>query len=59
MGMSPPPPKSMSNSLQLQDVPTELAELNKLEIRLISLRIPFMQMVAQPRGNNALSMNLQ
>ena len=45
-----PPVQAKFNKLQLQHVPTELSELNKIEVRLISLRIPFMQIIALPRG---------
>ena len=44
------PAQSKANNLLLQDVPPELSELNTMEVRLISLRIPFMKMVALPCG---------
>ena len=40
---------SQANSLELEDIPAELSDLNVLEKRLISLQIPFMKMVALPR----------
>ena len=36
------PAQCVANNLQLSEIPPELAKLNPLEIRLISLRIPFM-----------------
>ena len=36
--------------MTLSQIPTELSCLNALEIRLISLRVPFMKMVALPSG---------
>jgi hypothetical protein len=36
--------------LELDDIPVELSDLNPLEVRLISLQIPFMKMVALPCG---------
>ena len=44
------PAQAKANNLDLDDVPVELSDLNPLEIRLISLRIPFMKMVALPCG---------
>ena len=44
------PQQSKCNGLALTDVPNELADLNPLEIRLISRRIPFMKLIALPRG---------
>ena len=44
------PAQAKANSLNLDDIPVELSDLNPLEIRLISLRIPFMKMVALPCG---------
>ena len=41
---------SKINNLDLDAVPDELSELNSIEIRLVSKRIPFMKMVALPRG---------
>ena len=44
------PAQCVANNLQLSEIPPELAKLNPLELRLISLRIPFMTMVALPVG---------
>ena len=44
------PAQAKANNLDLEDIPVELADLNPLEVRLISLRIPFMKMVALPCG---------
>ena len=44
------PAQAKGNNLDLDDIPEELSDLNPLEIRLISLRIPFMKMVALPCG---------
>ena len=44
------PAQAKANSLQLCTIPTELSNLNALELRLISLRVPFMKMVALPSG---------
>ena len=44
------PVQSKVNNLQLQNVPSELQDLNQLETRLICLRILFMKMVALPTG---------
>ena len=44
------PAQADVNHLQLQEIPNELLDMNKLEVRLISLRIPFMKMVILPRG---------
>ena len=44
------PAQAKANKLELEDIPTELSDLNPLEERLISLRIPFMKMVALPSG---------
>ena len=43
------PAQAEANNLHLYTIPAELSELNVLEIRLISLRIPFMKM-ALPSG---------
>ena len=40
------PAQSVGNNLKLDDVPPELANLKLLEVRLISLRIPFLKMVS-------------
>ena len=42
--------QAKANNLQLDEVPIQLATLNALELRLISLRVPFMKMVALPSG---------
>ena len=44
------PAQAKGNNLHIEDVPPELSDLNPLEVRLISLRIPFMKMVALPCG---------
>ena len=44
------PAQSKINNLDLDAFPDELSELNSIEIRLVSKRIPFMKMVALPRG---------
>ena len=44
------PLQAKANGLQLCNVPPELSDLNALELRLISLRVPFMKMVALPSG---------
>ena len=44
------PAQAKANNLGLDDIPVELSDLNPLEVRLISLRIPFMKMVALPCG---------
>ena len=41
---------SKANGLELSPIPPELSSLNELEARLISLRVPFMKMVALPCG---------
>ena len=45
------PAQSVAKNLKLDDVPPELANLEPLEIRLISLRIPFLKLVSLPVGN--------
>ena len=42
------PVQAKANNLQLDDLPIELSTLNALEQRLMSLRVPFMKMVALP-----------
>ena len=37
-------PEAKANNLQLDDVPVELSTRNALEVRLISPRVPFMEM---------------
>ena len=44
------PLQAKANGLQLPVIPNELSTLNTLELRLISLRVPFMKMVALPSG---------
>ncbi|XP_063446963.1 uncharacterized protein LOC134726488 [Mytilus trossulus] len=44
------PAESFFNNLSLDDVPNELSRLNQLEQHLISLNIPFMKIVALPKG---------
>ena len=44
------PVKAKANNLELDPVPDELSTLNALKLRLISLRVPFMKMVALPSG---------
>ena len=44
------PAQAKANKLDLEDIPTELLDLNPLEERLICLSIPFMKMVALPCG---------
>ena len=44
------PLQSKANVLRLCDTPPELSGLNALELTLISLRVPFMKMVALPSG---------
>ena len=44
------PAQAKANNLDLEDIPSELSDLNSLEVWFISLRIPFMKMVALPCG---------
>ena len=44
------PAQAKANNLALEPVPLELQDLNPMEVRLVSLRIPFMKMVALPCG---------
>jgi hypothetical protein len=44
------PAQAKANNLELDIIPVDLSELNLLEVHLISLRIPFMKMVALPCG---------
>ncbi|CAJ1060221.1 uncharacterized protein LOC121898666 isoform X1 [Xyrichtys novacula] len=44
------PAESASNNLTVDPIPPELACLNRLESHLIALHIPFLKMVALPRG---------
>ena len=44
------PAQAKANHLDLDDIPLELSNLSQLEVRLISLRIPLVKMVALPCG---------
>ena len=44
------PLQAKANNLELSAIPHELSDLNQLELRLVSLRVPFMEMVALPSG---------
>ncbi|XP_030832522.1 uncharacterized protein LOC115920595 [Strongylocentrotus purpuratus] len=44
------PAEANMNNLQLHEVPEELANLNNLEQHLIALNIPFMKLMALPKG---------
>ena len=44
------PAQAKANRLGLVDIPPELLDLNQLETRLISLRIPFMKIVSLASG---------
>ncbi|XP_062607978.1 uncharacterized protein LOC134269784, partial [Saccostrea cucullata] len=44
------PSQSVGNELHLEDIPEDLQELSPLEERMISKRLPFMQIVNLPRG---------
>ena len=44
------PPESTINSLELEEIPKELAVLNNLEQHLAALHIPFMKVVSLPKG---------
>lgn len=44
------PPESVKNHLEVHPIPPELACLNSLEKHLIALHIPFMKMLALPKG---------
>ena len=44
------PVQAKANNFQLDPIPDDLSTLNALELRLISLRVPFMKMVALPSG---------
>ena len=44
------PVQSKANGMELSSIPPELSCLNPLELRLISLRVPFMKMIALPSG---------
>ncbi|XP_075334585.1 uncharacterized protein LOC142395729 [Odontesthes bonariensis] len=44
------PPESVTNNLNVDIIPPQLACLNSLEQHLIALHIPFMKMLALPKG---------
>ncbi|XP_062414175.1 uncharacterized protein LOC119206796 [Pungitius pungitius] len=44
------PPECVLNNMQVHPIPEELACLNSLEQHLIALHIPFMKMLALPKG---------
>ena len=44
------PAHAKANNLRLDSIPEQLSELNSLKVHLISLRIPFMMMVALATG---------
>jgi hypothetical protein len=44
------PAQAKCNNLSPVEIPTELKDLNPLELRLICQRIPFMRMLGLPRG---------
>ena len=44
------PVQAKVNGLELAHIPNELKDLNTLELRMISLRIPFMKLLALPSG---------
>ncbi len=44
------PPECAANSLAIDPIPPELACLNPVEQHLIALNIPFMKMLALPKG---------
>ncbi|XP_041482326.1 uncharacterized protein LOC121429412 [Lytechinus variegatus] len=44
------PAEANMNNLELQEIPEELAHLNSLEQHLIALNIPFMKLLALPKG---------
>ena len=49
------PLQAKANRLQLDVLPTELSCLNPLELRLVSLRVPVMKMVALPSSKQRCS----
>ena len=49
------PVQAKANGLHLSKIPPELSGLNALEQRLISLRVPFMKIVALPSGKQRAS----
>lgn len=44
------PSQPLINDLRLDEIPSALADLRPLELRLISQRIPFMKLVGLPKG---------
>jgi len=44
------PVQTKANGLGLQPIPSELSCLNAMEMRLVSLHVPFMNIVALPTG---------
>ena len=48
---------SSGNSLSLPDVPNELSNLMEIERKLISLRIPFMKILALHRAGSHFKIN--
>ena len=44
------PVQAKANNLQLDCIHVELSSQNTLELRLVSLKVPFMKMVALPSG---------
>ena len=51
------PAQAVANGLSLPDVPNELANLTEIERRLISLRIPFMKILALHRAGSHYKIN--
>ena len=47
-----------TSNLDLNDIPDELPDLNPLEVHLISLRIPFMEIVVLPCGVHGPAVNV-
>lgn len=50
------PPEAAANNMHLETVPKELSCLNSLEQHLISLHIPFMKVMALPKGGQKIFM---
>lgn len=50
------PPEAAANNMHLETVPKELSCLNSLEQNLISLHIPFMKVMALPKGGQKIFM---
>ena len=44
------PAQAKANHLKLDPIPEQLSTLNQLELRLISLRVPFMKLLVLPSG---------